>query len=666
VANDTQLCVISRKPGVAPARTPSCPSDLFKPNQLNPAADSRFPIKNASLFSERRRLKWFTTYAAIALLLAFAPRICAQVTIGDDLSMNLNGTISGGYTADYGNFVGSAHGFTAGGTADLSGSYYDPNFVSFHLQPYYNESRANSNYQSISDTSGVNASAAIFSGSHFPGTISYSKNYNSEGNYGIPGIANYVTHGNADTFAVGWGINLPDKPTLGLSFLEGHNQYSIYGTDTNGASAFQSFGANSTYTLAGFNLNGSYHYTGNHSEIPNFIPDEPSEQTSTSSNSFGFGVAHRLPLNGAFSAGVNRSDTGADFPGGNFNATIDTFNGGLSFNPIEKLNFGTNVQYNDNLNGTLYNAVVSAGGVIPENNLHESSHSLDVNNYVNYRLPLHLTLSGTIDHRQQEIFGTSIADNAYTGTLSYANSLLGGFVSAVGGVTENVVNVHDQTMLGFLGSVNYSRRVGRWNFSGGFNYSQNQQTLLITYTTSGYGYNAGIGRKIGRWYHWGASASGSKGGLTNVAGTGTFTQSYSTTLGLNKWATFTGTYSKSSGNAILTGSGLVPTPIPVPIVTPSSVILYGGHSYSGGIGSSPIRRLTISGSYARAFSDTISSALNSNNRTQMVVTTVDYQFRQIHFQAGWDKLVQGFSLSGLPPTMLGSYYAGIWRYFNFF
>jgi hypothetical protein len=600
------------------------------------------------------------------LVLGLALPAPAQVTVGDDLSMKLNAMISTGYTADYGNVVDSDHGFTFGGNADLSGSYYNPNFVSFHLQPYYNESRANSNYQSISDSSGLSASAAIFSGSHFPGTISYSKNYNSEGNYGIPGIANYTTHGDSDTLAVGWGVNLPDKPTLGLSFLEGHNDYSLYGAETGGESAFHSFGANSAYTLAGFNLTGMYHYNTNHAEIPELISAGTSEQMNSDSNSFGFGVGHRLPLNGAFAAGANRSDTGADFPSGSYNATIDTLSAGVSFNPIQKLTFGTNAQYNDNLSGTLYNAIVTAGVAVPESNLRMSSHALDVNNYVSYRLPLHLTLMGTVDHRQQEIFGTSITDNAYTGTLSYANSLLGGFISAVGGVTQNVVDVRNQSALGLLGSLNYSRRVGAWNFSGGFNYAQNQQTLLITYTTSSYGYNAGVGRKVGRRYHWGASAAGSKSGLTNIAGTGTFSQSYSTSFGLSHWATLSGAYSKSNGNGILTGSGLAPTPIPVPVVTPTSVILYGGHSYSFGVGSSPIRKLTISGSYARAFSDTLSSVLASNNRTEMVVTTVDYQFRQMHFQAGYTKLVQGFSLAGGPPTMLGSYYVGISRWFNFF
>jgi hypothetical protein len=59
------------------------------------------------------------------------------------------------------------------GSATAAGYYYNPNFVSFNLSPYYGQSRANSDSQSISDSSGVNLSTGIFSGSHFPGQISY-------------------------------------------------------------------------------------------------------------------------------------------------------------------------------------------------------------------------------------------------------------------------------------------------------------------------------------------------------------------------------------------------------------------------------------------------------------------------------------------------------------
>ena len=68
--------------------------------------------------------------------------------MGENVSMDLNALIQAGYTADYGNFVNSDHGFTFGGNASLTGSYYSPSFLSFTVSPYYNQSRLNSTSQS--------------------------------------------------------------------------------------------------------------------------------------------------------------------------------------------------------------------------------------------------------------------------------------------------------------------------------------------------------------------------------------------------------------------------------------------------------------------------------------------------------------------------------------
>jgi hypothetical protein len=43
-----------------------------------------------------------------------------------------------------------------------------------------------------------------------------------------------------------------------------------------------------------------------------------------------------------------------------------------------------------------------------------------------------------------------------------------------------------------------------------------------------------------------------------------------------------------------------------------------------------------------------------------------YRVRKLNFQAGYLRLVQGFSTSGMPPTLTGSFYVGVSRWFNFF
>ncbi len=87
--------------------------------------------------------------AILALfILAVAPRASAQVNAGE-AKLNLNGNLSVGYSDDTTNTAGSDHSIFGAGAADLSGSYYNPNFLSFDVQPFYNQSRLNSTSQSL-------------------------------------------------------------------------------------------------------------------------------------------------------------------------------------------------------------------------------------------------------------------------------------------------------------------------------------------------------------------------------------------------------------------------------------------------------------------------------------------------------------------------------------
>ncbi len=214
----------------------------------------------------------------IGLLLPGLP-VAAQVRLGET-STNLSGTVSSGYTADYGNMTGSAHGCSVGGEGELSGSFYNPNFLSFNASYFLNQSRANSNFQSISDASGVDLSTNIFGGSHFPGSISYSKAYNSEGNYAVPGLANYVTHGNNETFAINWSETLPGVPSFSAAYQMGSGKYSVYGTNDEGSNAFHSLNLHSGYTVAGFSMGGYYSKGGGHSLIPEVVTGEASGKST--------------------------------------------------------------------------------------------------------------------------------------------------------------------------------------------------------------------------------------------------------------------------------------------------------------------------------------------------------------------------------------------------
>jgi hypothetical protein len=611
-------------------------------------------------------VQWFVQ----AGLLLLAWPVAAQVKYGE-LSTNLSGTISLGYTADYGNMIASDHGLVLGGAATFSGSYYNPNFLTFNAGLYVNQSRANSNYQSISDASGVDVSTSIFGGSRFPGSISYSKAYNSEGSYDIPGVANYVTHGNNDTFGINWGESLPNAPSFSAGFQMGNSQYSVYGTDDEGGSAFHSLNLHSGYSLEGFTM-GVYYSTGeSHSLIPQVAAGEQETESHSDNSAFGFNVSHRLPLNGSFSAGLNRSEFDTSYLDSNTSGTIDLVNAVASLHPISKLALSASATYSDNLSGQLIQSIVAAGGVVSGLNSNESSNSLDLMGVASYSPMLNLQTSVYVERRTQSFMGEDYGETSYGGGANYAHKLFNGNFNASLNAAANTSNgnanenENEGDTLGFSTTENYSGEVRGWKVSGAFSYAQNVQTLLVTYMNSSYNFSGNINRRWGR-FNAGVGAGASRTALTQQAGTANSSQSYSASAGYSPWITANGSYSRASGQALTTGTGLVPVPVPSPILPSNLVSLYGGNGYSFAVSSAPVRGLSLSAAYARSTSNTSSGGVGSANQNDEFNALVQYQVRKLYINSGYSWMEQGFSGSGTPPEDISSFYIGVSRWFNFF
>jgi len=608
--------------------------------------------------------------AILALfILTLSPRASAQVNRGET-TLNLSGTISAGYSDDYSNLAGSDHSIVGAGTADLFGSYYNPNFLSFDIQPFYNQSRDNSSFQSLTAASGVNASARIFSGSKYPGSISYSTSFNSSGNFNVPGLANYTTHGNNDVLAITWGVHPENLPSLNFSFSNADNDYSVYGANARGTLHSDTFSVSSAYQVAGFRLNGGYQYSDSKTLTPEFLTGGPPQNANTGANTFSFGVNHDLPWNGTIAAAATRLNLSTDFGDTTFsdryNTGIDTLTGTIYFAPMRHLNVGANAFYTDNLEGTLYNTLLTTGVSVPQNEGQQSSNDLSLTGYANYEMPAaHLNLNAFVERTRQTFLGVSFASDSTNGTAIYSNTLLGGSFNGVLGLTWTSIDTTHQSLLGLNGSINYTHQIHRWTVAGGFGYSQDAQTVLIAYTTSGYFYSGSLGHRIGRRSYWGAYVNGARSMLTDQPGSTTSSQSYSTSLSLSRFS-LSGSYTDSSGNALLTSTGLVATPVPLPVINPAAVVFYSGKSYSAGFGAHPIRGLTLTAIYAKALSTTQSTSTNSNNNNENLNFLMTYNVRKLSFLAGYSRLNQGFSLSGTPPTMLGSIYVGVSRWFNFF
>jgi hypothetical protein len=605
-----------------------------------------------------------TALTLAGALLLILPAL-GQLRTGEN-SMNLNGTVSAGYSADYGNLIPSDHSLAFGGTGTLSGFYYNPNFLSYTISPYVNQARDNSSFQSISNASGVNINTSIFAGSKFPGSISYSKSDNSEGNYAIPGLANYTTKGNSDNLGISWSELVPDWPTLSASFQTGSNKYSIYGSNDNGNTDSRSFSLRSTYLLKGFNLSAFFTDGDSHSDVPLVLEGSTQPETSTSSSrGYGFAVGHSLPLNGGFSANVNRSDVDSNFLGYSYNGTIDTYTGTAAFQPTQKFHFSLTTDYSDNLTGSLYQAITSAGGLVTPPSQGQASHAFDVQGTASYAVMQNMQALASADHREQYFLGKSYGADSYGGGITYGRVLWAGSFNTALTLTDTRVSTSSANELGFNGTIGYNKRFDGWTAGVFANYAQNVQTLLITYMSSYYGYGANIRHRWGK-FGWTAGTSINKTGLTEQAGTSSDSKSYNSSVGYSNWINVNATYSRSNGNGIETGAGLATTPTLQPILTPNDLILFGGSSYSFGLSSNPMRRLTIASSFARAYGNSNVVGIASSNNTEQINTLFQYQFRKMYLTGGYSRLDQSFSVSGTPPEKISAFYFGVSRWFNFF
>ena len=612
--------------------------------------------------------------AGVLLLLLPA---AGQIQVGDDLNMRANGNIFFGYTGDYGNQIESSHGLGLGGAGTLSGFFYDPNFLNFNLSPYYDQSRANSESQSISNASGLNFGAGIFSGSHFPGSINYARSYNSDGSFGVPGLPNYTTHGNSQTFGINWSEMVPDKPSLSASFQMGSNDYSVYGTNESGNSAFHGFSVRSGYLLDGFNLAGFYSNSSSHALMPEVLGSQQAEMSRSDSDSFGFNAGHPLPLHGQWSASFVRSDVNSDFAGYAFNGTIDTFTTSARAQPTNKLHLSVSADYTDNLTGTLYESIIpTAGGgtgtsgvvvpgpILQPGNQNGASHAMDMLGNVSYSLLPNLQAQAYAERRTQYFLGEGYGSNSYGGGLAYGRPLLGGSFNGAVSVTDTTIDNSNVNNIGFTTTANYSRQFGLWFVGGSFNYAQDVNTLLVTYMTSFYSYSGYVRRRFGA-LTWTGSASFSRTGLNEQPDTKSMNQTYSTSFGYKQWITLSGSYSDSNGNGLQTAAGLTTTPLPV-IIPANLLIFYGGSSYSVGLGSSPVRRLMIGASFSHGISNTLNEGTGSWNKTELASALFQYQFRKMYVTGGYTRFLQGFSASGLPPGVVSSFSMGVSRWFDFF
>lgn len=587
-----------------------------------------------------------------------------ELSIGENTKLSAGGLFTFGYNGNYGDVVSSQHGLSFGVDGRVAGYYYNPNFISFTANPYYDQSRDNSSFQSLTGATGVSASVDLFKGSHFPGSVSYHYDRNSTGTFGLVGQPNFTTIGKSQGFGINWSALVPNLPTLTVGYSQGDGSGTIYGTSEETNSSTRLFNVRSGYEIAGFHLNAFYDRNNLNSKFPQFLAGQSESVQDSTGSDVGFGAQHALPIHGQFFANYDRSSANTSYfsdaglISNRSSYTDDIVNTGASFHPTQKLSFNVTENYTSNLNGYLSQSLGVNGIAEPGLSLGSGAHSSTVGGGATYQFTHDLSATSQATYYNQEYFGKNYTGTYLSGTVNYGKRLLDMFTFSASVIDSS--NGQGTNALGFLGNVNFFHNIKRFQVSGVFTYAQNVQSLLVTYTTSYYSYSANVHRRLPAGLQWTAAFNGSHSGLTNYQGTSSHGEGYSTSLSSRKF-TVTGLYTQSTGISLLGAGGFVPV-----TGTPgvSDFITFGGSSYGGGISVTPVRRLVISGSFNRAISNTVGQTTSHNN-TEIFNAQLQYHLRRIGVQAGYTRFTQGISAVGTPANTT-SYFVGISRWFDFF
>lgn len=596
------------------------------------------------------------------------PSLHAQVKVGET-QLQGGGTYNIGYSGSYGDDIQSSHGLDFGFSNDVSGSYYNPNFLNFNTALYYNQSRADSDYQSLTNASGVLGSANFFSGSRFPGSISYHYDRNSTSLNGVEGVPDFTSSGNGQGFGINWSAIFPKWPTFSIGYQQGNGTSNLSGTDQESSSSQRLVNLRSSYQIDGFSLGAYYDRNSLEGSLPTFLTGV-SNANDSSGQDIGVNAQRNLPFwNGSFSTGFSHSSYSNVFTNEvNDDATHSGYTNNMetlaaNFHPTAKMGLSFNQTFTSNLSAYLNQSLTQNNvNLTPVVDLGNGSHSLTVGAGLSYLVSSNLSTSAEIARYEQEYFGHTYSGTFASGNLNYGRRILHLFTFS-SSIIDSSTNFGNNN-LGFTGTVNYYHSLLGWDTAGSFSYAQNVQSVLITETNSYYNYNANIHRRWGPRFQWTAAFSGSHSGLSTTNIGSNSSESYSTSLSLRKMS-MTGQYTKGTGLSYFNGSQIVASPV-LPGDLGINAVLYNARSYGGSLSVTPVARLIITGVYSRALSDTTGYAIASRNNTEIITGQMQYRLRRVSLMAGYTRFSQGFTAVGPTAAPVTSYFAGISRWFNFF
>ncbi|MGE5736238.1 MAG: hypothetical protein ACM34E_14180, partial [Acidobacteriota bacterium] len=377
---------------------------------------------------------------------------------------------------------------------------------------------------------------------------------------------------------------------------------------------------------------------------------------------------HKIFWNGEWMGGVSHSTFNGDVQSGRLTSNNDGSNNlystGINVNPTAKLTLAFNSNYYTNVFATLQQQIVQEGGIPFQNTAGWNSSALTLNTFVFYTLTSHIGLSGGWGRQVLFLPDGDRSTNRFSGAVNfnYAQNFLGSFSFSIGAV--DMANEQGNQGAGLFGNINYSRRINGWEVGAGFNYSQYVQTLLATYTTSSYKYDASLRRRFRDGLYWSASFFANHSGLTQFAGTSNRSEGFNTSV-LYKRYGVNATFTQARGTSILTSHGLIEVPSGLPPDLVSDTFQYESRGFGFGA-SATMKRWIWTANYSKSYGNAFGGTLLSSFDTRSINARLQYRVRKMWFNAGFTRFHQTFGALGTQPIDYNTYFVGFSRWFNIF
>jgi hypothetical protein len=595
---------------------------------------------------------------SLGFALACVTSANGQVTVGDQLHMTMNGNLGASYEGAFGNDISSSHGLGFGVNGTLDGYYFNPNFLSFHVRPYYDRMQSNTESQTITRGSGLESSVSIFGGGHFPGSISYGRDFSSNSEFRIAGIPSVLGNSSGSNVDIAWSALFENRPSLHANYLVTDSTSTLLGTTNQSKSASRSLSLNSDYKLGGFSLHGSLNHYNTEFLSPSFLSVETINNTSSSTN-YSATAVRRLPLSGSLALGWSRSTS--DY--GNSDSANNSYSASAGFSPWRRLVVSESWNYTTNVIAAL---AQSLGGDSSSSFFNSGSgwSSMYMNTTGTLMVGRGLTLSGHLNHRIQHFDGRNITDTQYGGSINFrkATRFLG-FLNFSVGVVDTATQ-EGNGGLGLVGNLGMTRKFGRWDTAADFSYSQDTQTLLAIATTSNYSYGGTLRRKINSSTYWSGSFRESHSGLTTQEGNNNVSEAFATNLSWKKFSC-SGNYSRASGAALLATDGTL-TATPLGSILSNYFLTFNARSFGVNSRIRLFRPLTVFGGYTNVSSRTTQNALGTFNNGERFNARLELRMRRLNIFAGFDRVMQEASVVPGGPKAFNSFYVSLSRWFNVF